>query len=100
MDKENFTEYFAPSKVNIYERESDINGRFKTLGLVEGEDCQLKAHLAEPDRIIARTQARSKAYKLGANGIVFTGCATIQSQQCIAQIVCYGQMYQIEKITK
>jgi len=96
LDKQNFTDYFAPSKVTIYEKESEIKGAYKALGLIEGEDCQLKAHLAAPDKVLARTHARAKAYELGANGIIFSGCAMIESQHCIAQLVCYGQMYKVE----
>ncbi len=95
VDKENFKEYFSPSKVKIYQNEQDISGEFKLIGLVEGDDCQRKAHLAAPDEIIARTQARKKAFDNGANGIIFTSCIDIESKSCVAQRVCYGKMYKI-----
>jgi len=77
IDAQNFRDYFAPSKVAIYHSIEEFTGKYKYLGLVDGEDCQSKAYLAKPDNIIARTQARTKAYQLKANAIIFTGCALL-----------------------
>lgn len=107
IDKENFQQYFSPSKVTIYQNESEFPNLYKYLGLVEGEDCQAQAHLAEPNKINARTNARGNAFQQGANAIIFTGCALIDnskknteipsnnSKQCNAVIVCYGKAYSI-----
>ena len=97
LDTKNFQEYFKPSKVEIFENEKDIVGHYKLIGMVEGESCQLKAHHAPPNEIDARTQARSKAYDLGANGIVFTSCIQLDDMQCTDLLVCYGQIYTIEQ---
>ena len=101
LDKDNFKDYFSPAAVKIYSSEADINGKFRFIGLVEGEDCQQKTHHQQPDEITARTNARKKAYQLHANGIIFTGCALINndqaSKQCLTTKVCYGKAYQIEQ---
>jgi RcsF protein len=88
-------EYFSASKVNIYQDEQSLVKPYRYLGLVEGEDCQLKAHLAVPDIVNARTQARQLAHKQDANGIIFTHCVDIETKHCVAQIVCYAKMYQV-----
>ena len=109
LDSNNFKEYFSPSKVTIYQSEQEIAQRHKFIGLVEGEDCQLKEHHAAPDKIIARTNARKEAFKQQANAIVFTGCATIDAamanqrpakQQCLSTLVCYGKAYQVSNNTE
>lgn len=93
LDSDNFHEYLKPSKVVIYENEKNILSEYKLIGIVEGESCQLKAHHAPPNEIDARTQARAKAFDIGANGIVFTSCIQIEDMQCSDLLVCYGQAY-------
>lgn len=105
LDKENFTEYFSASKVTIYANENEIPGPYKVVGVVEGQDCQIKAHHAVPDQVAARTQARQHAFNQNANAIVFTGCADLDhakltqlnqsndSNQCHAMIICYGRAF-------
>jgi RcsF protein len=97
LDQENFTQYFSPTQVKILESEAQFPARAKMLGMVEGEACQVKAHHAAPDKIDARTDARRKAYQLGANTIVFSGCALIEANKsCYATLVCYGKAYYLE----
>ncbi len=102
LDKENFKTYFSPSQVKIVTSESDFTGRFKLVGLVEGQDCQPKPHHAKPDKIAARTQARLKAFEQKSNAVIFTGCALISDDQaskhCHATVVCYAKAYQVEQI--
>jgi len=97
LDKKNFQQYFAPTSVKIYQSEQEFNAAYQFIGLVEGQDCQAKAHLAAPDEVIARTHARAQAYKQNANAIIFTGCGLItddkSSKQCLATLVCYGKAY-------
>jgi len=90
--------------VTIYQSEEQITKRYKFIGLVEGEDCQLKVHHAAPDEINARTNARKQAFERKANAIIFTGCATIdatsangqpQKKHCLSTLVCYGKAYQL-----
>ncbi|MBU2894796.1 rcsF protein [Colwellia sp. D2M02] len=95
---DNVEEYFSASHVKIYENEKAFSGAKNYLGIVEGEDCQAKSHLAPPDELNARTQARQAAYKLQANAIVFTSCVNIESKQCVAQIVCYAKAYQVTDV--
>jgi len=106
LDSDNFKNYFSPGQVTIYQNEKDMVNRYKLIGLVEGEDCQLKSHHAAPNEINARTHARKQAFEQQANAIVFTGCATIndtianqqpQKKQCLSTLVCYGKAYQIDK---
>ncbi|MCJ8319871.1 MAG: rcsF protein [Colwellia sp.] len=104
LDRNNFKDYFSPSKVTIYQNEKEIGKHFNFIGLVEGEDCQLKAHHAQPNEINARTNARRIAFEKQANAIIFTGCAIIdstinnpspQKPQCLSTLVCYGKIYQV-----
>lgn len=95
LDKKNFKEYFSPAKVKIVDDESHFTGKYKMIGLVDGEDCQVKEHHAAPDPVAARTMARGKAYDLGANAIVFSGCTTVETKQCLANLICYGKAYKV-----
>lgn len=101
LDKDNFVDYFSPNQVEIVESEQAFSGQYKYLGLVEGEACQAKSHHAHPDKIDARTDARRKAYKLGANAIIFSQCVDIENNQadkgCVATKVCYGRAFFVKK---
>lgn len=104
LDSENFKHYFSPTTVKIVTSESEFTGKYKFIGLVEGESCQEKAHYALPNEIDARTEARRKAYKLGANAIIFSQCVMIEedkaSKYCVASTVCYGRAYLVEQTKK
>lgn len=112
LDKENFSDYFSASKVKIYTQVKDIKTRHNFIGLVEGQDCQVKPHHAAPDEINARTQARHQAFEQQANGVIFTGCALLTSQelaklsnsndaqQCHAIVICYAKAFIIESAVK
>ncbi|MGB2740394.1 MAG: Rcs stress response system protein RcsF [Cognaticolwellia sp.] len=104
LDSENFKHYFSPTTVKIVKSENDFTGKYKFIGLVEGESCQEKAHHALPNEIDARTEARRKAYKLGANAIIFSQCVMIEEDKaakyCLASTVCYGRAYQVEQTKK
>lgn len=92
---DNAEQYFSASKVKIFEDESEFMSAFQYVGLVEGEDCQKKAHLAAPDAINARTQARQLAFTQQANAVIFTSCVNIETKHCVAQVVCYGKAYKL-----
>ena len=92
---DNATEYFSASKVKIFNDESEFMSSFQYVGLVEGEDCQKEQHLAPPDVVNARTQARQVAFKQQANAVIFTSCVDIETKHCVAQVVCYGKAYQL-----
>lgn len=112
LDKGNFTQYFAPGQVEIYPSEAEMSGHYQFIGAVEGDDCQLKQHHAAPSEINARTHARQNAFNMGANAVIFTGCALIdqsqsaienkpsitESKQCLLSLVCYGKAYKLEQI--
>jgi RcsF protein len=92
---DNAEEYFSASKVKIYDNEQAFDASYQYVGLVEGEDCQKEPHLAAPDAINARTQARQIAYLQKANAIIFTSCIDIETKHCVAQVVCYGKAYRV-----
>ena len=92
---DNAKEYFSASKVKIFKEESEFKSAFQYVGLVEGEDCQKESHLAAPDAINARTQARQLAFKQQANAVIFTSCVNIDTKHCVAQVVCYGKAYKL-----
>ena len=109
VDSNNFKDYFAASKVAIDQSDNEILKGYKFIGLVEGQDCQLKAHHRPPDKIKARTDARKQAFEQQANAVVFTGCVIIdsavtrqqpqkqpQKQQCLSTLVCYAKAYQVD----
>jgi len=91
----NAEQYFSASKVKVFADESEFESAFQYVGLVEGDDCQKKAHLAAPDAINARTQARQVAFKQQANAVIFTSCVDIETKHCVAQVVCYGKAYKL-----
>jgi len=114
LDKNNFNDYFSASVVKIVDSEKDFSGRYQYIGAVEGQDCQVKAHHAAPDKINARTQARQQAFNMDANAVVFSGCAVLEqaqlaqlnsqgskvsnnAQQCHAIVICYAKAYVIEE---
>ena len=88
LDRDNFKHYFSPTKVKMVEKEQDLAGKYKFLGLVEGESCQ----------------ERRKAYQLGANAIIFSQCVMITDDKaakyCLASTVCYGRAFKVEQENK
>ena len=104
LDRENFKNYFSPTRVKIVTSEKEFTGHYKFLGLVEGESCQEKAYHAVPNEIDARTEARRQAYKLQANAIIFSQCVMIEADEaakyCLASTVCYGRAYKVEQDKK
>ncbi|NQY65972.1 MAG: rcsF protein [Alteromonadaceae bacterium] len=105
LDKENFRNYFAASQVTVYKNDEVLPSPNKLIGLVEGQDCQLKVHHASPSELIAKQAARRKAFNKKANGVVFTGCILIENEQlqdvtgkqCLTTLVCYGKAYRISE---
>jgi len=95
IDKEKFQQYFAPSRVEIYDYDEQIPANHQYIGLVSGESCQTKKHFMQASEQDARTAARRQAAKLNANAIVFTGCAHNKTRQCHSLVICYGKAYQI-----
>jgi len=108
LDEKNFSHYFSASKVKIFDHENEINAHYQYIGVVEGQDCQIKPHHAAPDEINARTQARQQAFKKKGNGVIFTGCTLLtpkqlsqlnnsnDAQQCHAIVICYAKAFAIK----
>ncbi len=95
LKADNANKYFSASKVKIFKDETEFSSSFQYVGLVEGEDCQKQQHLAPPDAINARTQARQVAFLQKANAVIFTSCVDIETKHCVAQVVCYGKAYRL-----
>jgi RcsF protein len=112
FNKENFSDYFSASKVKIFEQEKDIKSRHNYIGMVEGQDCQIKPHHAVPDKVNARSEARRHAFEQQANAVIFTGCTLLtpeklaklksssDAQQCHAIVICYAKAFAVELPTE
>ncbi|MBL4910014.1 MAG: rcsF protein [Alteromonadaceae bacterium] len=96
IDKQNFTNYFAAGAVTVYENDAQLPAFKDYIGMVDGEACQSKKNSAPVSKSDARTAARKKAYKIKANAVVFTGCATNQTKQCQQLIICYAKAYHVK----
>ncbi len=97
VDKQNFTNYFATGAVTVYENNEKLPALKEYIGMVDGESCQASKDKAPASKVEARTAARKKAYKLTANAVVFTGCASEKTKQCQQLIICYAQAYKVKK---
>lgn len=102
LDSKNFSNFFAPGHVKMYPDDRAFQDKnYEYLGLVEGENCQIEAHHAQPDPIAARTEARRQAYDLGANSVIFSSCVTIDettlaNSSCLSTVICYGSAYKVD----
>jgi RcsF protein len=99
LDKAPIKEYFSVSQVKIYKNIQDLPKQHKYLGAVDGQDCQENDKLAEPDPINARSEARRKVFAMQGNAILFTGCTTVTTKQCVQQLICYGQAYRVDDLS-
>nr|WP_285817648.1 Rcs stress response system protein RcsF [Echinimonas agarilytica] len=93
LDKENFTEYFKPSQVQVFESDQIPSG-YKNIGSIEGMSCQQAENDVPAATADARTQARIAAANLKANGIVIDVCETeynTESPQCLTLVTCYAR---------
>jgi RcsF protein len=95
LDPQKFNDYFAPQKVKMFKKIQDLPKQHELVAIVEGTDCQIKAHHAIPSEVNARTMARLKARKLDANAIIFSQCITIEDMHCHDKIICHGQAYKV-----
>lgn len=96
LDKENFSTYFAPGSVTVYEDETQLPESHRYIGLVEGESCKVKVNDAPANAHDARVDARTKTSKLNANAIIFTSCINIEESQCFDSMVCYGKAFVVD----
>jgi RcsF protein len=96
LDKQNFTNYFAVGAVTVYKSDAQLPAFKNYIGMVDGEACQAKENGVPATKSDARTAARKKAYKIKANAVVFTGCATSQTKQCQPLVICYAKAYHVK----
>ncbi len=96
LDKDNFSEYFKPSQVTVYEKSQLAGLDYTFIGAVEGSSCQEEENDRPADIKQARTNARIRAAELNANGIVFQSCLTFEADSsCISNIICYARALDI-----
>ena len=92
VDKENFDNYFKPSKVTVYSKNDLLDLEYTVLGSVEGSSCQVKDINIPADIKEARTKARINAAEMNANGVVFQSCLSFKKDEsCVSNIICYGR---------
>ncbi|WP_406666682.1 Rcs stress response system protein RcsF [Gallaecimonas sp. GXIMD1310] len=100
LDKENFSHYFAPSGVKLVTADSLAGQSYQVLAMVSGDSCQQQPNLPPANASDARTDARRKAAKLGANALLVRQCLTLSGDDaapgCITQVVCQGQALRIQ----
>ncbi|WKE64505.1 Rcs stress response system protein RcsF [Gallaecimonas kandeliae] len=100
LDKDRIHDYFAPGQVQLLGSDALAGKRYQVLGMVSGEACQEKANEPPAKQSDARTDARAKAAKLGANALVIRQCLTLTGKEaapgCLSQAICQGQAIQIE----
>lgn len=95
LDRSNFEEYFAPSKVKIYKSVEELPQQRQYIGVIEGEDCQISERDEKVDLIDARTNARRIANKLEANAIIFSQCVNVKNRSCADLLICYAHAYKV-----
>ncbi|MCG6202721.1 Rcs stress response system protein RcsF [Psychromonas antarctica] len=96
LDKDNFSNYFKPSQVTVYEKDQLIGLDYVFIASVTGSSCQESVNDRPADIKQARTNARISAAELHANAIVFQSCLTFEpDQSCISNIICYAQAFDI-----
>lgn len=96
LDRENFSDYFKPSQVTVYEKTQLQQLNYQRLGTVEGESCQSSTLDPPPSEADARTEARRRAAELGANGMWIDQCLQVEpNKECISLLVCYGQAIKV-----
>ncbi|MGL5661057.1 MAG: Rcs stress response system protein RcsF [Aeromonas sp.] len=96
LDKKNFSDYFKPSSVHVYQQDELADLNYLSLGTVEGESCQIDAHQAIPNASEARTLVRRRAADMGGNGVVINKCAELnETPGCLKQVICYGQALKV-----
>lgn len=96
LDKDNFNEYFKPSRVTVYDKSQLTDLNYTVVGAVEGSSCQEEEKDLPADIKQARTNARINAANINANGIVFQTCITFEADNsCISNIICYARALQV-----
>lgn len=97
VDRDNFEQYFRPSQVTVYDKQSLKGQEYRVIGSVEGSSCQEEEKALPADAKEARTKARINAYELKANGIIFQSCINFpRDETCVTNIICYGQALEVE----
>ena len=94
LSPDNVAEYFTPSAVDVMDKDELLKYNSKALGSVSGLSCQADERDFIANEADARTDARIKAARMGANAIVFNKCVVVtDSPSCLKSVTCYGQAY-------
>lgn len=100
LDRENFRDYFAPSRIKVYQSISPP-AQFKSLGKIVGESCKRQDNDVPPTIDAARIDAQRQASRIGANALIIEHCSTIKGKEakpCVEVVRCSGQAIQDETI--
>lgn len=96
LDKENFTEYFKPSEVTMYEKSQLADLDYTFISMVEGSSCQEEQNDLPANIKDARTKARIHAADLNANGIVIQSCLNFEPDDtCLSNVICYARAIKV-----
>lgn len=97
VDKSVYQHHLAISQVKVVTSMASLSNNAVYLGAVEGDSCQVEHNAPPASNAESRTQARIKAYKLGASAVLFTSCVVIDDKQCLSHKVCFGKAYRDER---
>ncbi|WP_115717975.1 Rcs stress response system protein RcsF [Gallaecimonas mangrovi] len=100
LDKDRIAGYFAPGQVHIVGSDALAGQQYRILGMVTGEACQEAANLPPAQASDARTDARAKAAKMGANAVVIKQCVSLNGGDaapgCLSEVMCQAEAVKIE----
>ncbi|AXF78497.1 Rcs stress response system protein RcsF [Erwinia tracheiphila] len=86
-----------PAPVKLYTNTSELmNGPFRDLGEVHGEDCQSNRESSPPSISIARKRLQTHAANMKANAVLVHHCEIVsRTQGCYRQAVCEGSALKV-----
>ena len=97
ISPKNFEEYFKPASVDVYTKDTILEQRYHSLGMVAGLACQEKPEDFIARESEARLDALVQAADMGANGIVYGKCIRLErTQACYVSVTCYGEAFVVD----
>lgn len=97
LNPENFTEYAKPASVDVFTKDSILEHRYHSLGMVAGLACQESEDDYIATEADARTDAKIKTADLGGNGVVFGKCIRLErTDACVVSVTCYGEAFKVD----
>ncbi|MCX8957737.1 Rcs stress response system protein RcsF [Erwinia psidii] len=88
-----------PAPVKLYTNASDLmNGPFRDLGEVYGEDCQNNRQSSPPNINTARKRLQIHAANMKANAVLLHRCEIVSDTQgCFRKAVCEGSALKVTR---